>query len=169
ERARLRGDPLGAIALFDDATSGAAEHGYACELAIAHELTAELSFSIGKERAGRAALAEASHAYAAWGAAAKVEQLTRLYPFLARRSSAEGTISPTITTTGSHGDTLIDARTVMKAAAVISSEIVLDKLLDKVMEIAIENAGAERGLLVLARGGRLSIAAERAVRPSPAA
>jgi signal transduction histidine kinase/DNA-binding NarL/FixJ family response regulator len=47
----------------------------------------------------------------------------------------------------------------MKASQVISSEIVLDKLLTKLMQIAIENAGAQKGFLLLEKAGELQIEA----------
>ena len=49
---------------------------------------------------------------------------------------------------------------VIKVSQAISSEIVLEKMLDTVMRIAIEHAGAERGLLILTRDGEQRIAAE---------
>ena len=44
--------------------------------------------------------------------------------------------------------------TVLKAAQAISSEIVLDRLLVKLIKIIIENAGAQKGALILEEGGR---------------
>ena len=46
----------------------------------------------------------------------------------------------------------LDVATVIKASQAVSSEIVLDKLIEKLMRIAVEHAGAERGLLILLRG-----------------
>ena len=55
-------------------------------------------------------------------------------------------------------DTL-DMLTVLKAAQAISSEIVLDRLLVKLIKIIIENAGAQKGVLILEEGGTLAIQA----------
>jgi PAS domain S-box-containing protein len=49
---------------------------------------------------------------------------------------------------------------VIKVSQAVSSEIVLEKLIHTLMRTAIEQAGAERGLLILARGGEQRIAAE---------
>jgi signal transduction histidine kinase len=49
---------------------------------------------------------------------------------------------------------------VTRAAQVLSSEIKLAKLLQTLMRIMLENAGADRGFLILAEYGRLRIAAE---------
>jgi GAF domain-containing protein len=52
--------------------------------------------------------------------------------------------------------------TVVKASQALSSEIVLPKLIEKLMRIAVEHAGAERGLLILLRGPEPQIEAEAA-------
>jgi len=49
---------------------------------------------------------------------------------------------------------------VVKASQAISGEIVLDRLIETLMTIALEDAGAERGLLILLRGDRLFVEAE---------
>ena len=54
----------------------------------------------------------------------------------------------------------LDLATVIKVSQAVSGEIVLDKLLDTLMRTAIEQAGAERGLLILPRGTEPRIAAE---------
>lgn len=51
----------------------------------------------------------------------------------------------------------LDLATVMKAAPAISSEIVLDKLLGKLLKIILENAGAQRGLFILEQENKLVI------------
>ena len=54
----------------------------------------------------------------------------------------------------------LDVETVVKASQAISSEMVLPELIEKLVRIAVENAGAERGLLILLRGGEPRIEAE---------
>jgi PAS domain S-box-containing protein len=53
-----------------------------------------------------------------------------------------------------------DVETVVKASQALSSEIVLPRLIEKLMRIAVEHAGAERGLLILIRGDHPQIEAE---------
>ena len=48
----------------------------------------------------------------------------------------------------------------MKASQAVAGEIVLEKLIKTLMMIAVEHAGAERGLLILPHGEELRIAAE---------
>ena len=54
----------------------------------------------------------------------------------------------------------LDLATVIKVSQAASSEIEFEKLIDTLMRTAIEQAGAERGFLALARGSELRIAAE---------
>src|SRR5262249_15410246 len=53
-----------------------------------------------------------------------------------------------------------DLATVIKLSQAISGETVAEKLIDTIMRTAIEHAGAERGLLILARGDEYRIVAE---------
>jgi PAS domain S-box-containing protein len=54
----------------------------------------------------------------------------------------------------------LDLATVINVSQAVSGEVALDKLLDTLMRTAIEQAGAERGLLILPKGGEPRIAAE---------
>src|ERR1700688_922108 len=54
----------------------------------------------------------------------------------------------------------LDLATVMKVSQAVSGEIVLEKLLDTLMRTALQQAGAERGLLILPRGAEQRIEAE---------
>ncbi len=65
----------------------------------------------------------------------------------------------TPTTTTSQSREALDLATVMKASQAISSEIELDKLLETLMQILIQNAGAQFGFLILEEAGELLIEA----------
>ena len=54
----------------------------------------------------------------------------------------------------------LDMRSALKAARAISEEIELDRVVERVLNQALENAGAERALLVLTRDGVLHLEAE---------
>jgi len=66
-------------------------------------------------------------------------------------------------TTTSQSREALDLATVMKASQAISSEIDLDKLLETLMQILIQNAGAQFGFLILEEAGELLIEAEGTV------
>jgi PAS domain S-box-containing protein len=90
-----------------------------------------------------------------------VWQLEQLHPHL---RDAPVPASP-ITTIGAPVERL-DVGTVLKAAQAVSGEIVLGELIKKLLRIAIEHAGAERGLLILFPGDEPQIAAEATTGPS---
>ncbi len=54
----------------------------------------------------------------------------------------------------------LDLATLIKISQAVSGEMVLDSLIDTLMRTAIEQAGAERGLLILSRGAEPRIEAE---------
>ena len=75
------------------------------------------------------------------------------------------TTSSTASTTGTT-DTALDLEAVLKASRALSGEMVLSRLLRRLMELLIESAGAERGYLILPKGGELCIEASGAVDAS---
>ena len=99
--------------------------------------------------------AEGALPVSGWGADGKVRQLDELYPHIGQEEPAPGPMS-TIEAPVEH----LDLATVIKVSQAVSGEIVLDKLIDTLMRTAIEQAGAERGLLILTRGAEQRIAAE---------
>ena len=103
----------------------------------------------------------AHHAYLRWGAGAKANDLVAHHPALLTSPAPLGHAPPAGGIMQSEGgvvDTL-DMLTVLKAAQAISSEIVLDRLLVKLIKIIIENAGTQKGVLILEEGGTLAIQA----------
>ena len=59
--------------------------------------------------------------------------------------------------------TQLDLETVIKASHAVSGEIVLGKLIETLLVIAVEHAGAERGLLFLFRDDEPRIEAEATI------
>ncbi|ADO69077.1 trifunctional serine/threonine-protein kinase/ATP-binding protein/sensor histidine kinase [Stigmatella aurantiaca] len=172
ERARVRGDSLGAVRLYEEAAARARTHGYLHEEAFCHELAGEFLFSIGRDRLARDSILDAAAAYRRWGAEAKVADLEKRYPEAftrLRASSGSSWNSVASTSSSARGGELLDLATVIKAAQAISGELLLDPLLARLMRIVLENAGAQRGLLILVRDGKLVIEAEQEVGPTAAA
>jgi PAS domain S-box-containing protein len=101
-------------------------------------------------------LREARYCYLRWGALGKVQQLDQRYPAIEEQAS----LRPT-TPIGTSVEQL-DIGTVMKASQAVSGEIVLENLIETLRTIAVQHAGAERGLLILPQGEALQIAAEAA-------
>jgi PAS domain S-box-containing protein len=155
EIARLEGRDLDAMQLYEQAIHLAREQGFVQNEALAHEVAAQFYLGRGLETVAYAHLRNARNCYNRWGALGKVKQLEERYPHLHEEPDIS---SPTATIGTSVGR--LDVETVVKASQALSSEIVLPRLIEKLMRIAVEHAGAERGLLILIRGDDPQIAAE---------
>jgi predicted ATPase/transcriptional regulator with GAF, ATPase, and Fis domain len=157
---RVQGQKLSAGELYDQAIRYAEESGDLQHRALANELSARFRLEGGQETIAARLIAEARACYAQWGAVAKVEELERRYPGTPNRRSHTPTenVNDVVQTRVEAGS--LDLFSVMKASQAIAGEIELEKLLARLMRIAIENAGAERGFLLLASDGELYIHAE---------
>ncbi|MEG4344098.1 AAA family ATPase [Microcoleus sp. A003_D6] len=161
EKCRVLGQKAEAIELYDKATLGAKVNEYIQEEGLANELAAKFYLNWGKEKLAQTYMIEAYYCYAQWGATAKVKDLeTRYSQLLAAIQPGRKNTKATArgTTTGSAYN--LDITTVMKAYQAISGEIMLDKLMSSLMKILMENAGAQRGYLILSSQGKLLIEAE---------
>ncbi len=169
ELARIAGNHLEAQTLYEKAIQGAKKQGFIHEEGLAYERAAAYYLTLDREEFGQFYLKNAYACYASWGATAKLKSLSETYPNLlvkaTQRSGETGPVS--VTTTGRDGKGL-DIETVVKASQAIASEIVLDQLLDKLMRLTIENAGAQKGFLILPVAGKLSIEATGIVNGSEA-
>ena len=154
EISRLEGRDIDAMRLYDQAILSAQANGFINNEAIAYEVAGRFYQRGEFHEIARLYLRNARHAYARWGAHGKVQQLDRLYPSL--REVQAASVAATIAAPMDH----LDLSAVIKVSQSVSSEMVLEKVIDVVMRTAIEHAGAERGLLVLARGDAYSIVAE---------
>ncbi len=151
ERQRLLGEKLAAIALYESSIAGAKEHGYIQEAALANELAAKFYLSWGMEKIAQAYLQEAHYYYLCWGATAKVHHLETRYPqfFVSERSSCLPISRTSLNSSSNSSSAALDLSTVMKSSQAIASEIVLENLLQTLMKILLENAGAQMGCLLL--------------------
>jgi len=168
EKARVLGQNWIAAELYELAITGARNNQYIQEEALAYELAGEFYLGQGMEKFAQNYLRDAHYRYQQWGAMAKVKDLEERYSqWLVEMSAAIGMRDmPTMITHLSTSIRLteaLDLATVMKASQAISGEIVLDKLLAKMMKIVIENAGAERGFLIMDKDGKWVIEAEGAI------
>ncbi len=162
ERCRVLGQKAAAIDLYDRAILEAKENEYLQEEAIANELAAKFYLEWGKERIAQEYLIEAYYGYARWGAKAKIVDLETRYPQLLapilqqNRSSISvnetvfaATISTSATSSSSSISDAFDLAAILKASQTLSSEIELGKLLSTLLQLIIENAGADKCVLML--------------------
>jgi PAS domain S-box-containing protein len=157
EMACLEGRELDAERLYEQAIRLAAKQGFVQNEGLANELAARFYGTRGLETIARAYLRNARYCYERWGAHGKLRQLDQLYPDL-RKDAALPQPAHTI---GAAVEQL-DLATVVKVSQAVSGEMVLTTLIEKLMTIALEHAGAERGLLLLPLGADLRVEAEAA-------
>ncbi|MBD2007172.1 MULTISPECIES: AAA family ATPase [Cyanophyceae] len=164
EMARISGKTQEAMELYEQAIKSAKENEYIQNQAIANELAAKFYFDKGFDIIAKAYLMEARYGYTKWGATGKVKELNTNYPNLLYRATGVKATSTTYSIATSSEDAgVLDLNTVVKASQALSGEIILDKLLAKLMKIVIENAGAEKGFLIIKNKDNLLIQAEGAV------
>jgi len=155
EIARLEGRELDAERLYEQAIRAARANGFVHNEAIAYERASAFYRARGFDQFADTYVQKARACYASWGADGKVRQLDQLHPHLRQEPpapDARGTIGAPI----EH----LDLATVLKVSQAVSGELVRDKLVEALLRLAIEHAGAERGVLVLPHGGDLSIQAD---------
>ncbi|MBF0396844.1 MAG: response regulator [Desulfobacterales bacterium] len=148
EIARVEGKQDEAIDLYDKAIESAKKYGFMQNEALANELAAKFWLTRHKEKIAKIYMTDAYQCYKNWGAEAKLNQLKKNFAHLLPEIVAQ---SQTL-----H----VDMATIIKTSQAISSEIKLAELLKKLMRYAIENAGAERGLLLLENNNNWYIQAE---------
>lgn len=155
-----------ARAFYGAAIQGARENGYTNNEALAYERAARFYISLNASDEARLFMEKAYQCYGRWGATGKQRALMADHPSLlpAERNSRLPAISGAVTTAEASGR-LLDLDTVMQVSQAISSEIVLDRLLQKIMRLSIVNAGAQRGFLILENNGRLVVEAVEDPRP----
>src|SRR3984957_12107934 len=153
EWARLEGRDIEAMPLYERAIRSAAERGFLQDQALAGELAARFYRLRGLEKVADSYLDEARDCYVPWGAWAKVAQLDKSHPRLRQQTSLAA--KPTIEAPVEQ----FDLAMVIKMSQAVAGEIVLAKLIETLMVIAVEHAGADRGLLLLPHGSRYRIEA----------
>ena len=171
EKCRVLEQKAEAIELYDKAIAGAKKNEYTQEQALANELAAKFYLQWGKEKVAAGYMQDAYYCYAAWGAKAKINDLEQRYrqllaPILrgeATRLDSRLTIShstkETISSTTGAVSVLLDLSSTIKASLLVSGEIQLEHLLEKLMQVVMENAGATKGALILPREESLIIEA----------
>ena len=171
EKCRVLGQKAEAIELYDKAIAAAGDNGYIHEEALANELAAKFYLQWGKEKIARSYIIDAYYGYARWGAKAKVDGLEKRYPKLLapilnqtttdlHADLTQASISATSVLSSTTGiSTLLNFASVIKASQALSQVLELEELLSKLMQAAMENAGASKGALLLPVGGALVIEA----------
>ncbi|HLO51193.1 MAG TPA: AAA family ATPase, partial [Kamptonema sp.] len=169
EMARISGDKLLTIELYDRAIAAASKNELLQEEALANELAAKFYLEWNKEKVAQAYMIDAYYCYARWGAKAKIEDLEKRYPklldLIRNQPRFFSTFNETISggkisfTHSSSVSDALDLTTMLKASQAISGEIELNKLLAILLKIVSANAGASKCVLLLKQDIELQVAA----------
>jgi histidine kinase len=160
---RLKGKHKQAENFYDKAIEAAYENGYINEAALANELAAKHYLQKKKHKFAAIYILEARNGYRRWGAVAKIRHLEEKYPKylslsnLGSMQQSTGTISSN--SSEAFGD-ILDIKSIIKSSQTLSGEVQLKGLLEKMMRILIENAGAKKSVLIENTGASLLIQAE---------
>ncbi|MDR5760831.1 AAA family ATPase [Caballeronia sp. LZ035] len=154
EIARIEGRSGEAMNLYEEAIRSSREHGFVQNQALANELAARFYAERGFETIADTYLRHARSCYLRWGADGKVRQLDQIHAQLRQDVSAraESTIATSVEQ--------LDLGTVVKVSQAVFSEIGLNELIHTLMVLALEHAGADRGVLVSPREDELWMEAE---------
>ncbi len=179
EMARVKGNGLVATRLYDKAIQSASESDHTQLEAIANECAAKFWLENNKADFAAIHIRKSYYCYNLWGAKRKTEALERQHMQLIAPINI-GTIN-TATTSGSEKnessqqslDTSVISNTydltsesVLKVSQAISKEITLGGFLKNMMNILIENSGAQKGILLLENNGKYRIEAEGSEYPN---
>jgi histidine kinase len=164
EYARVTGNQNAARVAYDRAIAGASENEFIHEEALAFELAGRFYAATDRPVLAEFHLKAAFNAYREWGAAAKYRELVEHFPkYLTQNgqgsSAPAGRASGLELGTSTLSGAVLDITTVLKASTEISREVVPSKLLSVLMRLVLENAGAQRGFILLDGADGLAIQA----------
>ncbi|MFC0216728.1 diguanylate cyclase domain-containing protein [Paenibacillus chartarius] len=156
EQARIRGDRAEAERLYHQSAESARAAGNWKDFAISTECAGAHYERAGLRLVAKMYFTEAHKAYLMWGAAAKAASLAKRYP---EWLTPGGRMPASAATTLSSLE-LFDSATIVKACQSMSEEIQLDRMLNKLLTVVFEHAGAENGFLAIRQDGKWIVAAE---------
>jgi histidine kinase len=167
EVARVLGKKELAAENYDLAITSATQAGYLHETALAEELTAEFYLAQDRTKIAQYYLNDAYKKYLRWGALAKIRALESQYSHLLTKINKPKSTANHFRKEKRDSDrenlAKLDLLSVIKASQAIASEIILDNLLSKMMEIVMENAGARKAILLLQQNSSWIVAASATI------
>lgn len=175
EVAALEGNGAAAMDAYERAIAQATAHGFSQYVALANELCGRFHLAAGRRKVARSYLQDACYHYERWGASGKAARLLEQFneleiaptvqePMHSARHVAARTRTRTVGATVV-GDGGLDLLSAMRAAQAIASELELSRLIEQLLRILVENAGARRACLILPQGEQLVVSAAMTVDP----
>lgn len=124
-----------------------------CE-ALINERYAKYWVNVGQKRIAANFIKDAHYLYAHWGATAKCTQLEEQWPqqrfnIISGTDPFGGSLQSSIQSTVVDQTQSIDLHSLLKANQLLSEEIYVNSLLEKMMTVLMENAGAQHGAIII--------------------
>lgn len=161
ERARVLGQERDARDHYEEAILLAQEHEFVFDEAIAYESAGRFYHDAGRRVSARQHLREAYDVYSRWGALTKAAHLEGQFPEIVQQvQRIVGTSVATSSWGGTSRRSGLEFASVVRASQAISTEVHLPSLLRRLVTTLMENAGADRAVLLLDHDGELRVEAE---------
>lgn len=163
ELSAIKGEFRKTIELYEQSILECSKSGFIQIEAIANKRAAKYLFKLGHDKMAQPFLKTSYDLFHQWGAYALCKDLEHKYPGLlgfTTNDFYEGTNRMKMTQGSGTESVSLDLSTILKASQNLASQVKLSELLLNLMYIAIENAGAQRGCLLLERNGVLCVEAE---------
>lgn len=155
----IEGSHEDAKILFDKSLKAGTESNMTNNVAYTWERAGRFFINTRQDLLANFYLQNAYRLYKRWGATAKLKQMESQYIQLRGGGDPEWRNpmpgNPNVQATGN-----VDLETLLKASSTLSGEIILPRLLKKMMQIIMENAGAQNGFLIMEKEGGKFIEAE---------
>jgi class 3 adenylate cyclase/predicted ATPase len=155
--AKYEGQTAAALQHYEQAIEAAVLNRNNIELVLSLDAKAQLLFELGLTLQANTTLKLTYQAAFAWGCFAKCDELKKQYPELIFEDEVFETTAPSSDRLG------LDLLSFIRASTSINSEIKLEHLLEKLMPVLSENAGAQRSVLLLPQGKQWLIYAQQRV------
>jgi len=147
EKANIEQKPIEAMKYYQAAITKAEEMNNLCIVAVANECASRFYLNNNLPSIAKGYLTSANKAYIAWGANEKAISIRKQYPEFFAEENQPVVIGKTKSDTGT-ALASIDVLSLMRATQIISEEIQLDRLLQNLLIILLQNAGADYGILI---------------------
>ncbi|WP_239470439.1 trifunctional serine/threonine-protein kinase/ATP-binding protein/sensor histidine kinase [Archangium violaceum] len=150
---RVTGQMEEALRAYEEAIHSARVHGFIQNVGLANELAARFWREHQAPTLSDAYARQAREAYLKWGALGKVRHLDAQWTHLVPLTVLQAPLA------GAGGAQQLDALAVVSAQQAISGELDLERLAATLVRVAVENAGAQLGALLLVDDDKLTVAA----------
>jgi len=163
EQERILGNYVKAEGYYSMAIEQAIANGFMKEEVLSKELAALFCLETGRKVWAKKYMIDACEAYNTWGAKPKVKYMVKKYPEMLSQFALQDTdpLSAVKNENSSKGvSDSLDLLSIIKASQAISNVIVPEELLELLLKVSLQNAGAQTAVLMVKKDGKLFVAAE---------